>query len=41
MITLINGLVNEIEKYGGRIETSVDIKSIEHKNDKKIAYIKK
>ncbi len=41
MITLINGLKNEIEKHGGKIETSVDIKSIEHQNNNKITYVKK
>jgi len=41
MITLIKSLENKIKEYGGKIETSVDIKSIEHNNIKKeISYIK-
>jgi protoporphyrinogen oxidase len=40
MITFINGLKKEIIKQGGKIETNVDIKSIEHTQNKKITYTK-
>lgn len=37
MITLIKSLENEIAKYGGKIETGVDIKKINH-DQKRISY---
>jgi len=41
MITLIKSLENEIKKHGGKIETNVEIKSIDHnKIKKKISYMK-
>ena len=40
MITLIKSLENEIKKHGGKIETNVEIKSIDHNKIKKKSAIR-